>query len=190
MGLKDVIEKRRAYRALKPVEITQSLINELAHCASLSASCFNYQPWRFVFVYDKEVLAQLFSAMSKGNEWTQKASMIVAVFTKKELDCVIKGREYALFDTGMATAHLILRATELGLVAHPIAGYDEQKVKQILNIPDDMTVITLVIVGQHSSEPNELLTEKQIELEKTRPERHAFEKFAFFNKYAESKEEA
>lgn len=189
MGLKELIEKRRAYRALKPAEITQPLINELAQSAQLSASCFNYQPWRYVFVYDKGILKQLYAAMSKNNDWTQKSSMIIAVFTKKELDCVVKGREYALFDTGMATAYLILRATELGLVAHPIAGYDEQKVKQILGIPDDMTVITLVIVGQHASEPNELMTEKQVEIEKTRPERQPFEKFAFVNKYAEQKEE-
>ena len=183
MSIKDVIEKRRAYRALKPAEITQSLINELAQSASLAPSCFNYQPWRYVFVYDKDVLKQMFAAMSKNNDWTQRASMIIAVITKKELDCIIKGREYALFDTGMATALLILRATELGLVAHPIAGYDEQKVKEILGAPEDMTVITLVNVGQHSNEMNELMTEKQIADEKKRPERHPIEKFAYMNKY-------
>ena len=82
-----------------------------------------------------------------------------------------QGREYYIFDTGMATAFLILRATEMGLVAHPIAGYDEEKAKETLGIPADMTVIALVNVGKHLLPPNALLSEQQAEIEKTRPER-------------------
>ncbi len=122
--------------------------------------------------------------MSRGNEWTQYSSMIIAILSKKELDCDIKGREYFLFDTGMATAFMILRATELGLVAHPIAGFREAEVKNILNIPEDMKVITLVIVGKHSEEIKPLLTEKQAEAEAERPERLPLEKFAYYNKYS------
>ena len=89
-----------------------------------------------MFVYDKDMLMKLRDALSKGNEWAYDASMIIAVFSRQDLDCVIKERIYYLFDTGMATALLILRATELGLVAHPIAGFREKKVKEILEIPE------------------------------------------------------
>ncbi len=90
-----------------------------------------------------------------------------------------------MFDTGMATAFIILRATELGLVAHPIAGYDEGKVKTILGIPEDVQVITLVIVGIHSAELNLVLSEKQVESEKKRPDRLPIEKFVYINRYKE-----
>jgi nitroreductase len=93
------------------------------------------------------------------------------VYSRKDLDCQLAGRDYYLFDTGMATAFLILRATELGLVAHPIAGYDEAKVKDLLDIPKDMTVITLVNVGRHSATVGKLLTEQQAQSEKSRPAR-------------------
>ncbi len=110
--------------------------------------------------------------------------MIIAVFSKPELDCIMKdGRKYYLFDTGMATAAIILRATELGLVAHPIAGYNQQKVKEILKIPGDMELITLVIVGKHSDKISMVLSEKQIEAEKNRPERLPIEKFVWHNQY-------
>ena len=171
MELMEIIEKRRAYRSLQPVEIDENMVRELATAASLSASCFNNQPWRFVFAYDKEVLDRLKGAMSKGNEWTLAASLIIAVCSRRDLDCANKGREFYIFDTGMATAFLILRATEMGLVAHPIAGYDEDKVKEALAIPADMTVITLVNVGKHLLPANDLLSEQQKETEKTRPER-------------------
>jgi nitroreductase len=185
MDVKQAISERRAYRSLDPVEISEELINDLAECAQLAASCFNNQPWRFVFVYDPGALKMMHEALSKGNEWIHHASMIVAVFTKKELDCDVKGREYYLFDAGMATAHMILRATELGLVAHPIAGFRESGVKEILGIPEDMTVITLVNFGRRRLELRAELSEKQREWERKRPERLPLEKFVHINSYRE-----
>jgi len=185
VDVKEAIQKRRAYRSLDPVKITEELVRDLAESAQLTPSCFNNQPWRFVFVYDPEVLKQMHEALSQGNEWIHYASMIVVVFTKKELDCDVKGREYYLFDTGMATAHMILRATELGLVAHPIAGFHEDKVKEILRIPEEMTVITLVNIGERREELRSVLSEKQREWERERPERLPLEKFVYINAYQE-----
>jgi len=183
MDVKEAIRKRRAYRSLEPVEVTEDLENDLAECAQITASCFNNQPWRYIFVYDPEMLKKMHEALSQGNEWAQKASMIIVVISKKDYDCVIRDREYFLFDTGMATANLILRATELGLVAHPIAGYSPRKVREILGIPDDVNVITLVIVGKKSKDLNPVLSEKQVEAEKNRPERISLDKFVFINIY-------
>jgi len=181
--LKELLEKRRAYRTLKPVEVTEELIKDLAECAGLAPSCFNNQPWRYVFVYGHERLEEFHKALSKANDWARAASLIIAVFSKKELDCVVKDREYYLFDTGTATGFMILRATELGLVAHPMAGFDEDKAKEILNIPSDMKLIALIAVGKISQEISPDLNEKQVELEKNRPERLPLEKFIFHNKY-------
>jgi nitroreductase len=183
MDVKDAIQKRRAYRSLDPVSITEDLIRDLAGCAQLSASCNNNQSWRFVFVYEQEMLEKMHEVFSKGNAWTKKASMYIAVLSKKDYDCIIGDRVYHQFDTGMATAFLILRATELGLVAHPIAGYSPEKTREILGIPNDIEVITLVIVGKHTTTINPVLSEKQILAEKQRPERFPFEKFAFLNRY-------
>lgn len=183
MDVKEAIEKRRAYRSLAPVEITDGLINELATSAQLAPSCFNNQPWRFVFVYDKDTLLKMRDALSRGNEWIHAASLIIAVFGKKEDDCDIKGREYYLFDIGMASGFIQLRATELGLIAHPIAGFNEDKVKDILGIPEEMKVITLIIVGKKSDTISEVLSEKQVGWEKERPERKTLGEFVYRNRY-------
>lgn len=183
MDVKEAIEKRRAYRSLDPVEITEDLIKDLAGCAQLSASCNNNQSWRFVFVYEKEMVQKMHEVFPKGNAWAKSASLIIAVLSKKDYDCIIDDRVYHQFDTGMATAFIILRATELGLVAHPIAGYSPQKTREILGIPQDIEVITLVIVGKHSKTINPVLSEKQILGEKQRPERFPLEKIAYLNRY-------
>jgi hypothetical protein len=83
----------------------------------------------------------------------------------------------------MATAFIILRATELGLVAHPVAGFSPRKVRAILGIPKDMQVITLVNVGKHADTLHDTLTEQQKAVEKERPERLPFEKFAYVDRY-------
>lgn len=183
MNVIDAISTRRAYRSLAPAPITEELVRDLARCAQLAPTCNNNQPARFVFVWEPAMLEKMKAVFNKGNVWCDADSMVVAVFAEKEGDCLIKGREYYLFDTGLQTAFLILRATELGLVAHPIAGYNPQLVREILGIPDTMQVITLVNVGKHAGTISPVLSEKQAYDETHRPERLPLEQVAFFNRY-------
>jgi nitroreductase len=185
MDVKEAIRKRRAYRSLIPVDITKDLVNDLAECAQITASCFNNQPWRYVFVYDKDVLLKMHETLSIGNEWAKKASMIIVVIGKKEDDCIIRDRIYYQFDIGMATSAIILRATELGLVAHPIAGYSPKKTREILGIPENIDVITLVIIGKHSDKIDLVLSDKQVEAEKERPKRKEIDEFVYINRYTQ-----
>ena len=172
MDVKEAIEKRRAYRGLASAEMTDGLISELAGAARLMPSCFNNQPWKFVFARSNEALGGLRAALSKNNDWAKKAPLIAAAFAKKDHDCVIKEREYYLFDLGMSVAALVLRATELGLVAHPIAGFDPAAVRKALGIPEDCMVITLVIIGKKSDDLS-ALTPQQAAGEQARPPRLA-----------------
>ncbi len=161
----------------------RQLAEDLSRNAQMAPSCFNNQPWRFIFVYEPAVLESAFSSLTPGNKWARSASMIVAVASRRDLDCVSSEREYYLFDTGMATAFLILRATELGLVAHPIAGYDEARIKEILGIPADLSVITLVVIGKRSNAINPVLSSTQIKAEKKRPERLPLREFVHMNRF-------
>lgn len=186
MDVKDAINKRRAYRSLEDVEITHELIEDLAKSAQLAPSCMNNQPWRYIFVKDKDVLSKIFETLPPTNAWVKKASMIIAVVSKPENDCILGERIYYLFDTGMATAFIILRATELNLVAHPIAGFNENKVKEILSIPNEMRLITLVNVGNHSKEINPVLSDNMKLGEKQRPPRKPLDQIAFLDRYENS----
>ncbi|HRU39014.1 MAG TPA: nitroreductase family protein, partial [Candidatus Goldiibacteriota bacterium] len=86
MDVKEALEKRRAYRSLEPVGISDDVVEQLAKAAWLMPSCFNNQPWRFIFIRSKEQLARMKEAINKGNEWTQAASMLIAVMARKEKD--------------------------------------------------------------------------------------------------------
>lgn len=183
MDVVQAINERRAYRSLEPVDITEDLILDLARNTRLAPSCFNNQPWRFVFVQDPGMLKKMHEALSQGNVWAHAASMIIAVFSKKEDDCIIRDREYHQFDCGLAAGFLVLRATELGLVAHPIAGYSPKKTRKILGIPEDYQVITLIIIGKHSEKISSVLSEDQVAAEKSRPKRRPFSEVVSIDRF-------
>ena len=183
MNVKETIEKRRALRSLDPVEISDELVLDLAEVVKIAPSCANKQPWNLIFIREKRILEKLFTTLSAGNKWVKRASMIIAVFSKPENDCIIGERLYYLFDTGMATAFLILRATELGLVAHPIAGFKESQSKEILGIPNEMRLITLVVIGKHSKDFNPVLSDAMKLGENQRPPRKSLVDYVFINHF-------
>lgn len=154
-GLNGLIRVRRAKRALRPDPIADEDIMRLLEAAHLAPSCFNNQPWRFV-VAQGERLEAVKRALPGGNYWALKSPAIVAVASKPDLDCRLSDhRDYFLFDCGMAVGFLMIQATQMGLVAHPIAGYDPLAVKEVLGIPEDYVLITLVVLGW-PGDPGEL----------------------------------
>ena len=149
MTINEHIVTRRAKRALSTEPVSQQDVDLLIQAAHLAPSCFNSQPWRFVVIDEEETLAAVKDAMPKGNYWTAPAPVIIAVASHRDLDCALSdNRDYFLFGCGLAVGNLLIQATQMGLVAHPIAGYNPVKVKEILEIPEDYTLIALVIVGR------------------------------------------
>ena len=158
------IENRRARRAITDQAIDRETLETLLRAAHLAPSCANNQPWRFVVVNEEPTLSQLKAHLSGGNYWAKVSPAIVAVASRSDLDCQIPdGREYHLFGCGLASMNLMLQATELGLIAHPIAGFKQSPIKELLEIPADFTLITLVILGHPSDGLGSLSEKHQIE---------------------------
>ncbi|MDD3051495.1 MAG: nitroreductase family protein [Candidatus Cloacimonetes bacterium] len=177
MEFSEVVKQRRALRYLDKITVTNSMISYLTETASLAPSCYNNQPWRYVFVRNSKLIDQICGNMPDGNSWAKSGSMIVAVHTEKQDDCVIHGREYYLFDTGISAGFLMLAAQEIGLVAHPIAGYKEKSVKEILDISKEQTLIALIIVGKKTESFPEGISEEEKRTELNRPPRKAMADF-------------
>jgi len=189
LNVKDAIEKRRALRSLEPFPVTQELVEDLAGAAHLAPSCMNNQSWRFVFVHESEQLTSLKETLSRGNSWALDSPLIAAVFSNRDADCQLKGdRDYFLFDTGMAVGFMMLRATELDLIAHPIAGYDPEKVKEVLGIPPEFVAITLIVFGKLAPEQSPRLAEWQLARETGGRERRPLDTVLHHNTYDPSKE--
>ena len=168
------IDERRANRALSDEPVPPETLARIMTAATYAPSCFNNQPWRFLAMTESGALTKARNALSDANYWAQKAPVLVAVATKNDLDCQLSdGRDYAFFDCGLATQNLLLQAVKEGLFAHPMAGFDPLIVKEVFDIPDKYTVITLVALGFPGNDVH--LSEKHIKAESSlrfrRPER-------------------
>lgn len=147
-SLVSIVEARRARRALSPEPVLREDVELLLAAAHLAPSCNNSQPWRFIVVDEPAVLDQVKEALPGGNYWAKPAPVILAVASRRDFDCTLSdSRDYFLFGCGMAVGNLMIQATSLGLIAHPIGGYKPEPVKAALGIPETYVLITLVIVG-------------------------------------------
>jgi nitroreductase len=154
----ELLKLRKATRAISPEPLPDKTIDALIEAARLTPSCYNNQPWRYIFMRSPDALEKGRSALSEGNRvWADKAPLLVAVYSKPEDDCVIKdGRAYHQFDVGMSVMNLMLAATELGLVARPIAGYDPVKIKQLYSLADADQVICMIVIGKPAADDSYL----------------------------------
>lgn len=148
MDFLNALVNRRAKRAISKEKLPEAALEFILQAGTLAPSCFNSQSWRIVAATDDDTLPALKEALSKGNEWALKAPAIIAITTKEADDCRLdEGRDYALFDAGLYSMALMAQASEIGLIAHPIAGYKVSKVRNALGIPKDQLVVCLIIVG-------------------------------------------
>jgi len=170
MDVVDAIAVRRALRAFSDQPVEEGKVAALIEAMRMAPSCNNNQPWRVV-VCRHDGLRRVREALNRGNAWATTAPLIMVLTSKPSLDCRLNdGMYYYQFSCGLAVGQMLLRATELGLIAHPIAGYDPGKVKAACGIPDDYVVITTIICG-YPGEDTSLLSENQVLQQRERPRR-------------------
>ena len=123
-------------------------VQAMMEAAQLSASCMNMQPWRFLILDEPVALERGREALAEGNYWARTAPVLLIGLSRVDLDCSIPdGRDYFLFDLGMAAQNLMLQATELGLVARPMAGFKPAVLREAFRIPDSYTILIVIAVG-------------------------------------------
>lgn len=170
------IQERRSYRGISTQKIEKNTVARLIKAAHFAPSCFNKQPWRFISVQSDEGLNKVKKGLNKGNSWAYEAPLFILVCTKDDYDCQLDdGRHYAEFDTGMSVYSLLLQAQKEGLIGHPIAGYDQELLKKEFAIPEEVRLLTVIILGYKGG--TEALNEKQLESENGPRVRNPLEKW-------------
>ncbi|MCX7855651.1 MAG: nitroreductase family protein [Anaerolineae bacterium] len=153
MDTLEAIRKRCSLKACiseKPVEPEK--VRMVLDAARLAPSARNTQPWRFIVVQGKEAVGSLVEAALFGpNAAVKHAPVIIVVCARPEDDVMIDGKPYYLFDVGLAVENMLLAATDLGLVTHPIASFNEAEVKRFLHIPDDFRVVIVTPLAYPSA---------------------------------------
>jgi nitroreductase len=137
-----LILKRWSPRALSGEPLSEEELAALFEAAKWAPSCFNNQPWRFIYVKNNTPnWEKMYSLLTESNKiWTSKAAVLVLVISKQTFDYNGQPSRTASFDVGAAWENLALEAATRGLVAHGMAGFDY--------IPDDYKVEAMIALGQ------------------------------------------
>ena len=126
----------------------------MLEAARLAPSGKNLQPWKFIIVRDKELKNGLAHA-SAGQFFITEAPIIVVACGFPD-DCYSQMGRYMKswsVDVTIALEHLILQAHEDGLGTCWIGSFEEDEIKSILNIPEDVKVLALTPLGYPEEAP-------------------------------------
>ena len=137
----------RAFEEGRPVEREKVLT--LLEAARWAPSCFNDQPRRFLVFdgSDSQALERARACLTSGNAWALKAPVLMLSVARETFEQNGKPNRWAQHDTGLATENLLLEAVELGLAAHPMAGYDADRARRDFGIPEGFTPIAMIAIG-------------------------------------------
>ncbi len=146
MNVSEAVLSRRSVRSYKEKQIPEECLHRVIESARMAPSARNKQDWKFVVVQDEEKRDELHRA-SNGQKFVKEApTVIVGVATKPE-DKMKCGIPTGIVDVTIAMDHMALKATEEGLGTCWIGAFDQERVKEIINIPKGCRVIALMTMG-------------------------------------------
>ena len=151
MNVLEAIKTRRSVRKYKPGPIPDEDLKEILTAAQLAPSAGNKQPWRFVVVRDPETKKKL-GEITRGQTWISDAGVVVVALAMDKKSPEVYER-WAERDVMTAVEHMVLAAWSLGYGTCWIGAFYEDRVKELLGIPEEMTVINLLPIGVPDQRP-------------------------------------
>lgn len=175
----ELLKTRWSPRAFSSQPVEEESLLSLFEAARWSPSGGNTQPWSFIVVNheNQEVHQKLVETMTGQNPaWAKNAPTLVVAIAKLNAQRPAFNR-YAYYDLGQAVAHLNVQASALGLHIHQMGGFDTDKARELLGIPEGYEPMTVIAIG-YFGKLDELSTELR-EREKSPRTRKDLSEFVF-----------
>ena len=149
--------RRWSPRAMSGEPISDEQMLTLFEAARWAPSTYNEQEWRFLYARrDTPAWSAHFDLLAEANQaWCKNAAMLVVIVAHKIFARNGKPNPVHLFDAGSAWENLALQASAMGLIAHGMSGFDFEKARTSLRVPEDYAVAAMFAVG-HPGDPGEL----------------------------------
>lgn len=146
----EVIQMRRSRRAYADRPVEKEKIRSLFEAARWAPSSVNEQPWLYLYATkdQSELWNKIFEAVFDSNKvWVAKAPLLIVSLTRKNFMRNDRPNHSARYDLGAANAFLSLQAAHHGLNVHQLGGFDVEKAKENLNIPDNYEAVIIMAIG-------------------------------------------
>jgi flavin reductase (DIM6/NTAB) family NADH-FMN oxidoreductase RutF len=151
-------------RAFTAEPIPETQLMTVLEAARWAPSCFNSQPWRFLYARrDTPHWDKFVGLLTPDNQaWARNASALVVVVSNTLMKNPAASSDPTTdaewvpsythsFDAGAAWAQLGLQSTLSGLRAHGIIGIDMARARQELNVPDNFRIEAAIAIGRQAS---------------------------------------
>lgn len=153
MNVAEAIRTRYSCRSYEDRAIEKDKLDAVLEAVRQAPSAKNLQDWRLVVVTDKEIRRRL-AAAANNQTFIENAGAIIIACTVS--DHVMRcGQAVGPIDVSIALEHVCLQATELGLATCWIGSFYPDKVKPLVGIPQNVTIIELMALGYPADSPKE-----------------------------------
>lgn len=175
-------DSRRSIRKYEAAPIPKEDLLELLRLAGRAPSAFNVQPWRFVVVTDADLKQKLSAAAYNQQQIVNAPATIVmysdmvsalermpdsmhpgmpqdqrdagvASFRARFASQSAEEREgWGVGQANIALGYLLLLAEEKGFATSPMLGFEPEKVKELLGLPEHVRIPALIAIGYPAEE--------------------------------------
>jgi nitroreductase len=164
MELQEAVLKRRSIRRFTEDIVTDQELHQIFETVRWSPSWGNTQVWEFVVVRDRELIQKVTETyqMDKGTNPATKcslaASALIVVCAKTGVSGCKGGKEstkysnWFMFDLGIATQTLCLKAHEMGLGTVVVGLLDHDVCKKLIDLPDGYEAVAVIPMGRPAVE--------------------------------------
>lgn len=178
MELDQVLKERKSVRKFKNLEVPWYIISECIEAAIEAPSSGNVQNWRFIVIRNKATIEKISKSCSE-QYWLLKAPALIVVCSDlvkiKRLFGVRGEALFAIQNCAAAIENMLLKSHELGLGTAWIGAFDEDKIREILDIGETARPQAVFAIGYPDTYEE-------------KPRREPLETVVYFEKYGQKED--
>jgi nitroreductase len=152
-SIEPLLLDRWSPRAMSGEEISHEELMRLFEAARWAPSSFNAQQWRALYARrGTEYWQTFFDLLVEANKvWAKNAAVLVVFISRKNFDYNDEPSITHSYDCGAAWENFALQGFHQGFVVHGMEGFDYERARKALRIPDDFQVEAMAAVGKPGS---------------------------------------
>ncbi len=143
-----LIKNRESVRNYDPDRpLSRTVLERILNAGRLAPSAANRQPWRFLLISSSEVLEKVRRCYMK--DWFHDAPHILVVVGDETLAWTKRGSDYISLETDVTIAmdHMVLAAEYEGVGTCWIAAFNQEILRETLNLKVNEKVFTITPLG-------------------------------------------
>ncbi len=151
MTFDEILHSRRSIRRYQDKSIPSDMLNAVLEAGRLAPSSRNSQDWHFTVVTNPDLRKKLVTACHDQDMVEQ--APVTLVVSHKDLPLMVCGQNRGTVNGSIALSFMMMKAADLGLGTCWLGAFTNDTIKDILDIPDEYTVIAVTPLGYPDESP-------------------------------------